>query len=39
MTNLEYLDKFITETYEAICFHNAPEDGYPLLQSFTEKIE
>ena len=28
MTNLEYLEKFITETYGAICFHNAPEDGY-----------
>lgn len=31
MTNLEYLDKFITETYGAICFHNAPEDGYARL--------
>lgn len=31
MTNLEYLEKFITETYGAICFHNATDDGYAEL--------
>lgn len=31
MTNLEYLQKFITETYGAICFHNDPVDGYAEL--------
>lgn len=33
MTNLEYLEKFITATYGAICFHNDPEDGYVELSN------
>lgn len=28
MTNLEYLSKFLTETFGAICFHNDVRDGY-----------
>lgn len=28
MTNLEYLSKFLTETYGAVCFHNDEMDGY-----------
>lgn len=34
MTNLEYLAKFLEETFGAICFHNDPEDGYV---AYTEK--
>ncbi|MBQ8427968.1 MAG: hypothetical protein IJX18_01795 [Clostridia bacterium] len=31
MTNLEYLNWFLTDTYGAICFHNDEKDGYRLF--------
>lgn len=37
MTNLEYLDKFLTETYGSICFHNDKEDGFVNFEEDSKK--
>lgn len=37
MTNLEYLQKFITEAYGALCFYNDSQDGYYAYPSESDK--
>ena len=40
LTNLQYLQEFLTETYGAICFYNDIKDGYTLFpENDSRRIE